>query len=268
MRDDPGLEREKSDRWRPWSKHSRTGAALVLVLALAGAPLGAADRPDLRFPDPSPALPEAVSPARVAPMPTSSTGDVRLVWFDPMALFPDGVGRVGDEVTRLFRGLGVRVRWESGADGAVLGDGEGVEIPLILLPSDPMPGRASRRVMGLVPKSSPGLRAVWVFLDNVRWTLGHHPRARTMSAREGEEVGLALARVVAHEVVHAVAPDAPHTEGGLMHHSLDRGFLLGAQAPVDPRCTQAFLRKLAESVVPAGSPSDARAAEGRPAFGP
>lgn len=268
MRDDHGLEREKRDRWRRWSKHSRTTAALAVVLALAlvGAPLAAAERADVRYPDPSPALPEATPQGRVAPT-GRATGEVRLVWFDPRRLLPDDVGPVAEEVTRIYRGLGVKVRWDVGGEGTVIGEGGGVEIPVILLPADPLPARAFRRVMGLVPRNSPPLRVVWVFLDNVRWTLGHRPRARTMSAREREETGLAVARVVAHEVVHAVAPDEPHTGGGLMHHSLDRSFLLGTEAPVDPRCVRAFLRGLAEIEAPARA-ATARAAEERHAPGP
>ena len=89
-------------------------------------------------------------------------------------------------------------------------------------------------------------RAIWVFLRSVRWTLGHDPGGRrSASDAESRELALALARVVAHEVVHSIAPDEPHSHRGLMSHSLNRSFLLGKGAPLDPQCAAAFLVRLA-----------------------
>ena len=63
-------------------------------------------------------------------------------------------------------------------------------------------------------------------------------RKSAISPRERDELGLALARVVAHEVVHAIVPDEPHAASGLMHHSMDRRFLLGVRAPIDEGCAR------------------------------
>jgi hypothetical protein len=98
--------------------------------------------------------------------------------------------------------------------------------------------------MGLVMRDQLPTRAVWVFLSSVRWTLGHPAPERPLTSREAWEVGLALARVVAHEVVHAIAPDAPHSHGGLMNHSLNRAFLLGPRSPLTGPCARAFLDQL------------------------
>src|SRR5260370_17751275 len=89
-------------------------------------------------------------------------------------------------------------------------------------------------------------RAIWVFLRSVRWTLGHDPGGRrSASDAEPRELALALARVVAHEVVHSIAPYEPHSHRGLMSHSLNRSFLLGTRAPIDPQCAPASLVRLA-----------------------
>ncbi len=266
MRGDQRLERGKPDARRRWTDGSWTAAALAVVLAFAAARAGAADRPDLRSPEAAPVLPESEPPLELPPPIGMPSSELTLLWFDPKALLPMAFELVSKEVTGIFRGVGVRVRWVRGGTGTVFGDGGGVEIPVILLPADPLAPRASRRVMGLVPKKLEGPRVVWTFLDSVRWTLGHKPET-AISARQRDELGLALARVVAHEVVHAVAPDEPHTTGGLMHHSMDRAFLLGANARVDPGCARVFRRRLEELTAPA-APASAHAGKERSAPGP
>jgi hypothetical protein len=255
MRGDQRLERGKSDARRRCSARVGTGAALALVLVSAVARAGAADRPDLRHPEAGPVLPDSEPVLELAPRVPAS--ELSLFWFDPKGLFPDG-RQVSKEVSRIFRGVGVDIRWVRAGSDTVFGEGGGLDIPVILLPEDPMPARASRRVLGLVPREPSGPRAVWVFLANVRWTLGHNPRSALILPRERHEVALALARVVAHEVVHAVAPEEPHTSSGLMHHSMDRTFLLGAHAPVDPDCRSAFLRRLGALADPATAATAAR----------
>src|SRR5262245_31192991 len=250
MRGGQRLEREQPDGRR--RRHARfgTGVALALVVFSAAGGASAADRPDLRYPDDPPSLPQPppAPPAleEAAPAPPA---ELRLFWFDPKGLAPFVFEPASREVSRIFRDVGVTLRWVKGGSDTNFGEGR-LDIPVILLPSDPMAARASRRVMGLVPRESEGPRAVWVFLSSVRWTLGHDPRSAQISPRQASELGLALARVVAHEVVHAVAPDEPHTSGGLMHNSMDRNFLLGMRAPIDAECGRAFVRSLDDLLAP------------------
>jgi hypothetical protein len=263
MRGDQRLERGERVARRRCSERFRTGAALALVLAFAAARTGAADRPELRYPDIAPALPEREGGLeRPAPIAAPDRG-LTLLWFDPKDLFLDGFEPIAREVTGIFREIGVGIRWERGESGTVFGGRGGLEIPVILLPADPVAQRASRRVMGLVPRNPEGPRVVWVFFSSVRWTLGHNPKAPLVSLRQRDEVGLGLARVVAHEVVHAVAPEEPHASGGLMHHSMDRTFLLGAHAPVDANCARAFHRSLGDLLAPPAAAASRASEEGR-----
>jgi hypothetical protein len=225
-----------------------TAAALALVLAAAPA-ASAAERRDIPFPEMAPSLPEPPPAAPSLPEAAPPAGELRLFWFDPKGLLPFVFEPTTREVSRIFRDVGVNLSWVKGRSDTNLGDG-GLDIPVILLPHDPMPERARRRVLGLVPRDPLGARAVWVFLSSVRWTLGHDPRPSRISPLQANELGIALARVVAHEVVHAVAPDAPHSSGGLMHDSMDRTFLLGKRAPIDPDCGRAFVRNLEEILAP------------------
>jgi hypothetical protein len=113
--------------------------------------------------------------------------------------------------------------------------------------------------MGLVIRDQRPTRAVWVFLSSVRWTLGDPAPERPLNARQEREVALALARVVAHEVVHAIAPDEPHSRGGLMNHSLNRAFLLGPRSPLTGPCARAFLDQLQARPAPqGGTPTSGR----------
>ena len=249
MREDQRIERETGSDFGRRVARRRTAIALALAFAAAAPGASGADRPDVPFPELVPSLPEPAPGVPALPEAARPAGELRLFWFDPTGLAPFVFQPTSREVSRIFRDVGVTLRWEKGTSESNLGEG-GLDIPVILLPADPMPTRASRRVLGLVPRDPLGARAVWVFLSSVRWTLGHDARSPRISPRQANELGLALARVVAHEVVHAVAPDAPHSNGGLMHDSMDRTFLLGMRAPIDPDCGRAFVRNLEEILAP------------------
>ena len=187
-----------------------------------------------------------------ADSPVWSGPRISLLWFDPRGSLPGGFETVRQEVARIFREIGVDVRWTLGGLGTVYGAADVPEVPVIVLADDPAPSRDGRHVMGLVIRSQEPSRAVWVFLKNVRWTLGHDLRKqRARTEGEGQELALAVARVVAHEVVHAITPDEPHSRGGLMSHSLNRNYLLGRRLPVDAQCAAAFLTRLAALLPPA-----------------
>jgi hypothetical protein len=112
--------------------------------------------------------------------------------------------------------------------------------------------------MGLVMRNQRPTRAVWVFLSSVRWTLGHPVPGGPLNPRQEREVALALARVVAHEVVHAIAPDEPHSQGGLLNHSLNRAFLLGPRSRLTGPCARAFLDQLQALPAPEGGTPPSR----------
>ncbi|HXB56458.1 MAG TPA: hypothetical protein VN461_16920 [Vicinamibacteria bacterium] len=201
-----------------------TGADLIPPSSAVVPPSGAA--PDLRT-------------AAAAPSPA-----LVLVWFDPNRLLPSASSSLQREVAATFRDIGVEVAWRQGGPGSTCEEGPVPELPIILLPSDPRRGSEGAHVMGLVIRNQRPTRAVWVFLSSVRWTLGHQAPERALTARQEGEVALALARVVAHEVVHAIAPDEPHSRGGLMNYSLNRAFLLGPRSPLTGPGARAFLDQL------------------------
>jgi hypothetical protein len=233
------------------------GLTLGLVLALAAATRADDSPPEIPGLEPGggggslPSLREVRGPA------------LRLFLFDPTKTLAEStLEAMGLEVRSIFRDLSVDVSFEVAEDGTNFGMGPGLEIPVIVLPQDPDRGRRKKRVLGLVVKEQQPERAIWAFVDNVRWTLGKTPRPGLGTiASEQSEIGIALGRVIAHEIVHAIAPDEPHARKGLMNHSFDRAFLVGDHAALDERCSRAFLSRLsahaAEEARPAGTASAA-----------
>ena len=226
--------RHEARRPRP---RARLRAVFLLLPTLAGAAARSAAG-EANLPSAGPAFfatPDSGSfAASVEALPRPA--DLALVFFDPTSALPQGLDGLATEVQAVFRGLGVEASWRV---GGTFGESEMPEVPVILLPRDPLVSR--RGVMGLVIRDQQPLRAVWVFRDAVRDTLGARPEDRGAA---GPLLDRALARVAAHEVVHAVAPDAPHAPKGLMRHALSRQFLTGAKAPIDSRCAASFVARL------------------------
>jgi len=204
---------------------------VLIVLALAGA--AAADHDTLSDSGP-------LAPATLQPL--------HLAWFDPRVALPGSFSAVSREVTKAFRGLGIAVSWRVGRVGDEMGTITPDEVSVIFLPSNPQ-GRDGRPgVMGRVQRSQQPPRGAWVFVSEVRRVLcppqmGNH----FGDPRESPDLPLALARVVVHEVVHAIVPEEPHEDTGLMQDKLDRAVLVGRRPTVGSGCAQALLRGLATS---------------------
>jgi hypothetical protein len=217
-------------------------AAAVLLSSLAAAEAPAREPGEVSFaPGPDLSVPGAPGRPLADPPRPAPREHFRIVWYDPKTLLP-GLGEgVSREVGAVFGTIGVNVGWQ---EGGLYGEAPVPEVPVILLREDPRRSRARANIMGLVIRDQVPTRAVWVFLEPLLRNLGIAPLWRPLGDDEKAEVSRALARVVAHEAVHAIAPDEPHTRAGLMRHSLDRAFLLGRRAALEPACASAFLLEL------------------------
>jgi hypothetical protein len=164
---------------------------------------------------------------------------LRLMFYDVNHAAPRAYESMTSEVQRIFSDLEVAVSWQR----AALGDATSPDqIQVILLNTSGPDRGSSRRVLGATRRG--GGRAVWAFLPNVAFTLGVAPEAEAWSMREREEMGRALGRVIAHELVHVVWPERPHAESGLMRQELNRGILVGLGVRFDPETTRGFPRAL------------------------
>lgn len=207
---------------------SRTLGVAVLALAtLAGAPARAAGT---AFPEPPPVL--------------------RLSWTDPSRAVVGLEVFVRGEATSLIEAMGVRVRWRRAASDELA---SAEEVRVIFL-DRPAMRDGGLLVLGATPTRFAVAPHVWIHVPSVRAMLGV-PAGRPLAvlgAPERRALGIALGRVVAHEVVHAVAPAVPHGRG-LMSASLVTRALTAASMGVGPdvgEAVQAALRGEAPPVAP------------------
>jgi hypothetical protein len=122
------------------------------------------------------------------------------------------------EVARIFRRAGVDLAWQPSpaAESAVA----------ITVLAQPQSRALPLAAMGAVNRGS---THVWVFLSGVM---------RVLPVRSGWPVdqhalGLLIGRVIAHEVVHAVAPSVRHSARGLMQAQWNRSWALRPEIDLD-----------------------------------
>lgn len=162
-------------------------------------------------------------PARAQPAGELPPAAVEVRLFDPYGLLPKELeSLVRHEVVLAFAASGVEVRFVRAA-------GPGV-VPATIYPELPSGWGTPPGAVGVAIGAPGGPRSVFLSLGAAERALGiprpvrHRPGVgpRRPPAR-GRHLGIALGRVLAHELAHAVAPSCPHTSTGLMapHFSRD-----------------------------------------------
>jgi hypothetical protein len=223
-------------------------AAAVVTLASIAVPSAAAERPPLDV-EGSPGA-RALAPLEA---PAVGSSAVRLVWTDPagVAVGVDTLAR--DEARSVLRRMGVAVSWRRGPAGEATRPGE---VRVILLDRGALRGPLTP-VLGATPSHFAAAPFVWVHVPGVRAVMGLSPQGLGAALDPAAARGLAVAlgRVVAHEVVHALVPSVPHGTG-LMSATLNRRQLVAATLPVDPEVSLAVRAALR------GEPSPPRADAG------
>ncbi len=169
---------------------------------------------------------------------------LELVWQDAHGLFPD-FERVRSEADPIFRDLGVTVRWEVGAEPRP-SDAGGRRIHVVLMPSEPAGWGISPSAMGVVllPERARQSTA-YLFYPPILRNVGLGRKAGAMlNPRERRDVARALARVVVHEVIHAIVPHLSHADEGVMHDALLAGALSKNAIEIDDRTREELLRAM------------------------
>ncbi len=177
---------------------------------------------------------------------SSSEPDLRLLWYDPEKLLPHGFAAVASNFERLFREVGVTITLEQ-ATGIEHGD-ERQAVRVIAVSRTPSSWELGPDVLAVAPDPSVHQRSVYVILPRVRRELRHTETsaANIDLLRHRTEMSRALSRLIAHELVHAVAPAHPHAASGLMRDRQPRSFLLKQKMRMDPKCVGAFKAGLAD----------------------
>ena len=172
---------------------------------------------------------------------TERARTLRLAWLDPAEV----AGRCGtgarEEALRVFKAMGIPANWRR-ANAGELARAE--EIRVILLDRGALNGRHAA-VLGSTPTRFESTPFVWIHVPSVRRALGLPGSDRTLlELRDGYSLGVALGRVIAHEIVHALAPGVAHGEG-LMASRLTRRDLTASSVPVTPEVISAVHNALA-----------------------
>lgn len=156
------------------------------------------------------------------PSAVAGEAPVPLVWMDPagVAVGLDAMAR--EEARSILERVGAPVLWRVEKAGGLARPGE-VRVILLDRSAERGPGTP---VLGATPPRFEVAPVVWVHVPNVRAAIGLRPRGpvAAIEAPTTRTLGIALGRVIAHEVVHALAPSVPHGKG-LMSASLSRGQL-------------------------------------------
>lgn len=196
-------------------------------------------------------VPRATASAEVRDLP-ARLPQLSLVVYDVHGLLDSDFADLVGETSAIFEEMGVDIGWRRGGLGTVHGAGPLREIPVILLKEPPGKLRAQRDVLGLIPKNQPA--AIWVFVENVKRTIAVVTRG---PGPADSRLAVAVGRVVAHELVHSLAPELGHTKRGLMRHALDREALVGRVRPSHAECAGAVRAalKLAPSATPQAAAS-------------
>lgn len=210
-------------------------AALVVPAAVATAELPvpevllwAGPAPTLRAGSAAPTAPgvapQSQSALQAAPL-------VRLVWIDPSGIASGAESVAKLAVTELLLEMGVDSRWRHGDPQELSRPGE---LRVIFL-NRPGNYESGMSVLGATPTRFAGDPCLWVHVPSVGDAVGvERLRNNTaLDAHTARRLGLGLARVVAHELVHAIAPSLPHGKG-LMAARLDRRMLTDPRIAVDP----------------------------------
>ncbi len=180
----------------------------------------------------------------IAPAASAEPLELVLSWYDSHRLFPYDLGQVAREVESIFDATGVEISWKLPGKPTLHLESD---INVILMPSDPGgPGwRLPSDAMGACVYEDGRKQSVYIFITNVMRAIRLNPHQdRILSLLERRDLSRALGRVIAHEVVHAIAPSLQHTHEGLMSASLDISFLTKRRIKIAAECGAAFVRGL------------------------
>ncbi len=183
---------------------------------------------------------------------TASAGDGQstrrpelvVLWTDPEQRVPAALKRqLLGETAALFASWGVTIQSSEGRDSGGQHDVRVVLLERLRL------GDGGERVLGETHAQRLEFPAVWILIPNVREVLERRGGVASLPV-----LGRALARVVAHEILHVLGQG--HAPQGLMRRGLGASDLTSPSV----RVSAGFERRLLEAL----APRVRQAAEGRP----
>jgi hypothetical protein len=168
---------------------------------------------------------------------------VNLALYDNAGLDPQVSSVMRSEIAAIFSQIGIAVEW---VDTQALASGSGpAENSYLKVMLSVEPYRAwnlPEAAMGHAPGAEFPRPVVFVFSSRVREALKGGKR-KTL-ALDPRNLGCALGRAVAHEIVHALTPEPFHTRSGLMRAAQDSQTLTSSQVNLDGKSVAELQRGL------------------------
>jgi hypothetical protein len=183
---------------------------------------------------------------------------LRILWVDTGA----GDHAVRDvgliEAREVLEPFGVGMVWRCGPPATESAEDEIRVVPLARRLGE----KAGRRILAATAMRD-GPRTVWLDWAGMLWLVGLDTDTLA-SAPPGEKrrLGVALGRVLAHELIHALLPDLPHASHGLMDEALREPLLV--PATLDARSREALNGLVARGRVAARPAESAEVARAGP----
>ncbi len=171
-----------------------------------------------------------------------------LVWYDGQGFISSYFGSMAGEVERTFGDTGIKIAWRNGDEPGAFEPGlvPSVLLPVVLVDREPTVWGLGESVMGATMGRPEERQAIYIFVPNVIRTLGLDFHGGIESPKGGHQLARALGRILAHEVVHAVAPVHPHRTSGIMGRGLSSRLLLESRVTLDPVCSEVFVSQLGD----------------------
>jgi hypothetical protein len=142
--------------------------------------------------------------------------ELRAVGIDLARLAPLTLAAMRQEVGVVLAPARLTCAWRSAEPGAETSLGE---LRVIFLRSTGLGADQGGTALGRTALGIP-VPATWIYVPNVALALGLEPDAVQGSFEAQRRVGIALGRVVAHELVHVLAPEREHAQAGVMRRTL------------------------------------------------
>lgn len=142
------------------------------------------------------------------------------------------------EVTRIFEAAGVPVRFLTLDEADTATSRCKFLVRVLIRDAEPLSWNLPGETMGVTidPQAPPG--SIYLFHPAIVRNLGiSDPRS---GATSDERLGRALAYITVHELVHAFAPDHPHTGWGIMGYIQDAASLTQAGRTLDRSAARAL----------------------------
>lgn len=105
--------------------------------------------------------------------------------------------------------------------------------PRAILLAATAPASASSGLLLAVARPDPQPATIWIYLPSVLRAAGLPSVPEALDGRQRRELGIALGRILLHEILHLLSPGRPHAAAGLMAARLDRALLVESSPQLD-----------------------------------